>query len=214
MFKRYKIKPKVIRPLVLRSKTVGVSKRISDDLLKILSMLKHSSSTIRMRGAREADSLECIPEEMVREIMKMCKSDKKEVRGLFYKITSKFLSKALSAELSIWEEYIILYLETMMTCTVIDVRRDSLKLLDLAIKYFPEKINGIKKELEKWLKNDERIISIDPKYVKWTEDLIKRQKTLASLQKTKHVSSTFNSRVYLLHGGVFVNGIYKELSYE
>ncbi|KAI5191533.1 hypothetical protein NEMIN01_1559 [Nematocida minor] len=211
MFKRYKLKPKVVKPLLLRSKTVGVSKRISDELLKILSMLKHSSSTIRMRGAREADSLECIPEEMIREIMKMCKSDKKEVRSLFYRITNKFLGKALPAELKNWEEYIMLYLETMMTCTMIDVRKDSLNLLDISMKYFPEKVNGMKQELLGWLDNDQKIVSLDLKYTEWSKEIVKRQKTLLSLQKTKHISVRFDSKIYLLHSGVFIDGVYKSL---
>ncbi|KAI5165332.1 hypothetical protein NEIRO03_0290 [Nematocida sp. AWRm78] len=209
MFKRYKLKPKVVKPLAVRSKTVGVSKRIDDDLLKILSMLKHSSATIRMRGAREAEELECISEKMIREIMKMCKSDKKEVRGLFYRITQRFLAKALPAELKNWEEYIMLYLETMMTCTVIDVRKDSLNLLDISMKYFPDKVNGMKQELMKWLKNDERIMSLDPTCTKWTSDIIKRQKVLLSLQKSKHPVVPFNSKIYLLETGVFINGLYK-----
>ncbi|KAH9386888.1 uncharacterized protein NEMAJ01_1784 [Nematocida major] len=209
MFKRYKLKPKVIKPLAVRHKTVGVSKRISDDLQKILSMLKHSSSTIRMRGAREAEGLECVSEEMIKEIMKMCKSDKKEVRALFYRIVAKLLAKALPAELKNWEKYVILYLETMMTCTVIDVRKDSLNLLDISMKYFPEKVNAMKQELMQWLENDEKIISLEVKYTKWVQDIIMRQKVLMALHKIPHTATPFNSRIYLLHSGPFVNGVYK-----
>ncbi|KAI5138124.1 hypothetical protein NEAUS05_2309 [Nematocida ausubeli] len=214
MFKRYKLKPKVIKPLAVRSRSIEVSKRITDEMVKILSMLRHSSSSVRMRGAREAEALECISEEMIREIMKMCKSEKKEVRALFYRITHKFLGKALPAELKSWEEYIMLYLETMLTCSVIDVRKDGLNMLDISMKYFPEKANEMKTELMAWLKNDERIMSLDPKYTKWTCDIIKRQKSLMALQKTKHPVATFDSKIYLLEDSVLINDLYKSTNYQ
>lgn len=210
MFKRYKLRPKVVHPLKLRSKTVGVAKRISDEFAKILAMLKHSSSTVRMRGAREAEKMQGITEEMIRELMKMSQHEKKEPRALFYRVVNSLVAKALPTELPIWEEYLFLYLSTMATNTFADIRKDSLNLLDMVVKYFPEKTNENKQDLEKWLKNDEYVIRLDPKEPQWHKSICKRIEALRTLRKTKHASAKHTDQINMLHTHVLINNVAKK----
>ncbi|OAG29973.1 hypothetical protein NEDG_01520 [Nematocida displodere] len=205
MFKRYKLRPKPQKPLSLRARSVGVSKRVDDEVLKITAMLKHSSSTVRMRGAREAEKLQNVSEEMVREIMKMSKSEKKDVRAVFYTVTDKLLSKALPAESKVWEEYIFLYMSVMFTCTVVDVRKDALSLLGLIIKYFPAKTNTIKEDLHKWLANDSKIVSLDPQMAHWNKNILQSMELLRTLKKSEPAKAFFTDTIYLLHTHVIVN---------
>ncbi|KAI5185795.1 hypothetical protein NEHOM01_1072 [Nematocida homosporus] len=206
MFKRYKLRPKVIRPLSVRSRSIGVAKRISDELVKILAMLKHSSATVRLRGAREAEKLATISEDMIKEIMKMAIHDKKEVRSHFYRVANSLLSKALTTEQKVWEEYLFLYLSVVTKCTVVDVRKDGLQLLDMVVKYFPEKTNQTKDELIKWLVNDEKILGLDPKEVGWHKEIKKRIEGLRNLKKTQAISTPYSSTIYLGYTHLAVNG--------
>jgi len=210
MFKRYKLQPKKHKPLSLRTRKIEVSHRISDENLKILAMLKHSSSTVRMRGAREAEKMETVSEEMVKEVMKMCQSEKKEVRAAFYNISERLVAKSLPSEKKVWEELLVLYMGTMKTCTVIDVRRDSLKMLDTLIRHFPERLVRAKHELIAWLENDLRIVSLEPEHEKWKLGIEKRIPLLKGLKQAPHIKANYTDKIEINHSYLSINSVIKK----
>ncbi|KAI5179613.1 hypothetical protein NEOKW01_0076 [Nematocida sp. AWRm80] len=211
MFKRYKLKPKVFKPLAVRSKRVEVAKRITDEFQRTILMLKNPSSTVRMRGAREIEKLESISVEMIKELMKMVNSDKKEARALFYRVTDKLLKKALPSELKQWEEYIFMYLATITTNTFIGARKDGLNLLGLAIKYYPRRTARIKDSLLSWLSNDEKILMLDPKHSEWTKEVIKKKATLQTLQPPQDPTAKHTDTIRLTYSYLCINN--KEYHY-
>ncbi|KAI5170988.1 hypothetical protein NEFER03_0390 [Nematocida sp. LUAm3] len=209
MFKKYKIQKKPIPKLSVRTKRIEVSKRISDETLRITSMLKHSSSLVRIRGIKEIEKLQYIKEDMIKELFKFCHHDKKEVRALFYRVIKNQLEKLLPEEKHIWETYLFLYLNLLTKYSVISVRKDGLNMLELGVKYFPKKLNDYKKDFLLWLESDEKIVGLDPKEVPWHKEIKKKILLLKNLQKTKHTTSHFSDRIELLHKSIIVNGVSK-----
>ena len=199
MFKRYKLQPKKHRPLELRTRRVGVAKRVADKTAKTLAMLKNASSSVRIRGAREAGQLEGVAEDTVKELAKMSCSEKKEVRSVFYAVAGKLLAKALPSETKAWEDVLFLYLESMKTCTAADVRRDALRLLDLLARHFSKRIAAQKEELVRWLENDHRVVSAESAHQTWKKDIEKRIGALKSMKKTEHTKAAHTDTVLLLH---------------
>lgn len=211
MFKKYKIQKKPVPVLSVRTKRIEVSKRISDETLRITSMLKHSSSLVRIRGIKEIEKLQYIKEDMIREMFKFSHHDKKEIRSLFYRVIRNLIEKLLPEEKPVWETYLFLYLNLLTKYSVISVRKDGLNMLELGVKYFPRKLNDYKKDLLLWLENDEKIVGLDPKEVPWHQEIKKKILLLQNLQKTKHISLAFSERIEVLHRSITVNGVSRAL---
>ncbi|KAI5188492.1 hypothetical protein NECID01_0123 [Nematocida sp. AWRm77] len=206
MFKRYKLKPKTHAPLALRARKVEVSKRITEESARLLAMLKHTSSTVRMRGAKAAGELRNLTRDMVIELLKMSQHEKKEVRAVFYAVAKKQLQAALPSELKVWEELLFLYMGTMTTCVFRDTRKDSLHMVDLLVKHFPAKLREYKAFLCTWLEKDHQVVSLEPEHTQWAQNIEKRLRALKALKKEEAVQTSYTSRISLFHTHVSLNG--------
>ena len=207
MFKRYKLQTKKYKPLAVRAKRVGTAKRITEEMAKIVAMLKNTSTIVRMRGAREAEKLESVGEEMAKEIVKMALSEKKDVRKTFYTVCERLLYKALPAEIKVWEELLVLYITTMQTCTMVDLRKDAVNMIDIMVKHYPARVYTMRDKLIKWLENDIHIVNIDAQYDKWKTQMQKRIRMIQAVKKTEHTKSMHTDRINMLHMCIVVNGV-------
>lgn len=215
MFKRYKLQKKPRRCLKLASKAVKppqLRKKEGED--KVVAMLGHTSSVVQTSGAREACKLACVSEQAVKLLAKMAAHPKKEVRKQFYKTLGVLLSKSTEADLLLWEEHLFTYHALLTKCSVIDVRRDSLFLLDVIITYYPHRTEKIGAQIISWLEKDKKTVSLDPDTVTdrvsgpgaWVQHIDKCISRIRSLKKKEPVRANFSDTINLLARYAVVNG--------
>lgn len=216
MFKRYKLQKKPRRCLKLSSKAVKppqLRKKEGED--KVIGMLGHTSSVVQTSGAREASKLACLSEQAVKLLVKMAAHPKKEVRKQFYKTLNLLLSKSTESDLMIWEEHLFTYHTLLTKCSVIEVRRDSLFLLDALITYYPHRTEKLGTQIMTWLEKDRKTVSLDPDTVPgskasgsaaWVHHIDKCISRIQNLKKKEPIQASFSDTINVLTKYAVING--------